>query len=75
MPKFNVGDSIILEGRRATVVWLSENPSEIEPMDEYIVEFDDKHRRFMISGQLHPEEAQPINDGEGDRNCCDRQTN
>ena len=42
MPKFQVGDTVTVDGRPAHVVWLRENANEIEAMDEYIVEFDDK---------------------------------
>ena len=52
MPRFQIGDSVILDGRPAYVVWLRENASEIEAMDEYIVEFEDKQRRFVVSSAL-----------------------
>jgi hypothetical protein len=48
---------------------LSENPNEIEPMDEYIVEFDDKVRRFLMSHQL-AKELPPMQDREHDRDSC-----
>jgi len=60
MPRFKVGDMVSIEGRRARVVWLSENASEIEAIDEYIVEFEDKHRQFVISSNLGSKEAQPV---------------
>ena len=60
MPRFKVGDMVSIEGRRARIVWLSENASEIEAIDEYIVEFDDKHRQFVISGNLGPKETQSV---------------
>ena len=52
MARYKVGDTITLRGERGTVVWLSENPAEIEAMDEYIVEFEDKQRRFFIASDL-----------------------
>lgn len=52
MPRYKIGDTVILNGSRGKVVWLSENPNEIESMDEYIVEFDNKERRFIIAGEL-----------------------
>ena len=52
MPRFNIGDSVFLEGRRGTIVWLSENANEIEAMDEYIVEFDDKQTQFVLASYL-----------------------
>ena len=59
MARYNVGDTVSIEGRPARVVWLSENANEIEAMDEYIVEFDDKHREFVISSKLDPTQQQP----------------
>ena len=53
MSQYKVGDTVLVHGKRATVVWFRENPSEIEVMDEYIVEFDDKQRLFIVSGELH----------------------
>ena len=73
MPRFNVGDTVYLEGIRARVVWLSENANEIQAMDEYIVEFEDKHRQFVVSSNLEPK-PQPIHDRERDSNSCHRQT-
>ncbi len=52
MPRFKVGDTVFLEGERARVVWLSENANEIEAMDEYIVEFENKEKQFLISSEL-----------------------
>jgi len=52
MPRFNIGDSVFVEGRRGTIVWLSENANEIEAMDEYIVEFDNKQTQFVLSPHL-----------------------
>jgi hypothetical protein len=60
MPRFKIGDMVSIEGRRARVVWLSENASEIEAIDEYIVEFEDKHRQFVVSSNLGSKEAQPV---------------
>ena len=73
MPRFKVGDTVYLEGGRARVVWLSENANEIEAMDEYIVEFEDKHRRFVVSSNLEPK-PQPIDDRERNSDPCHRQT-
>jgi hypothetical protein len=70
MPRFKVGDTVSIEGRRARVVWLSENPNEIEAMDEYIVEFEDKHRQFIVSSTLGSEETQTIQHGKRDRDSC-----
>ena len=72
MPRFKVGDRISIQGRRATVVWLSENANEIEAMDEYIVEFEDKKRRFIVSSELEKSESVPNRVHERDR--CERQT-
>jgi hypothetical protein len=52
MARYHVGDTVIVHGRTGKIVWLSENPSEIEAMDEYIIEFDDKQRRFLIASEL-----------------------
>jgi hypothetical protein len=52
MSRFKLNDNLVLNGRRARVVWLMENPNEIEAMDEYIVEFDDKERQFFVSSEL-----------------------
>ena len=41
------------------MVWFSENASEVEAIDEYIVEFDDKKRQFVASGGLGPWRAGP----------------
>jgi len=69
MPRFKVGDTVFVESRPAIVVWLSENPNEMEPMDEYIVEFDDKERRFLMSHQL-AKELPPVQNREHDRDSC-----
>jgi hypothetical protein len=52
------------------VVWLSENANEIEAMDEYIVEFEDKHRQFVVSSKLGPKETQPVPQGKRDSDSC-----
>ena len=70
MPRFKIGDTVSIEGRRARVVWLSENANEIEAMDEYIVEFDDKHRQFVISSKLGPKEAQSVHHRETNSDSC-----
>jgi hypothetical protein len=70
MPRFKVGDTVFVEGRKARVVWLSENPNEIEPMDEYIVEFEDKQRRFLMSRQLEPKEPPPMENRKHDSDSC-----
>ena len=70
MARFKVGDTVSIEGRHAKVVWLSENANEIEAMDEYIVEFEDKHRQFVISSKLEPKQAPPVHDREGNRDPC-----
>jgi hypothetical protein len=61
MPRFKVGDTVSVDGRQARVVWLSENANEIEAFDEYIVEFEDKRRQFVISSTLGPQQPPPIN--------------
>jgi len=52
MPRFKLNDTLVLNGRRARVVWLMENPNEIESMDEYIVEYDNRERQFFVSSEL-----------------------
>jgi len=52
MAQYKVGDTIVLQGQRARVVWLRENPLDIEAMDEYIVEFENNQRRFVIASEL-----------------------
>jgi hypothetical protein len=74
MPRFKIGDTVVLQGRRARVVWLSENANEIEAMDEYIVEFENKQRQFIMSSQLQPHERQSVHDRERDSDSCQRQT-
>jgi hypothetical protein len=55
MARFNVGDTVVLHGKHGRIVWLSENPNEIEAIDEYIVEFENKDREFVVSSSLAPE--------------------
>jgi len=68
MSRFQVDDIVTLDGRPARVVWLHENANEIEAMDEYIVEFEDKQQRFVLSGALdledikHSKQAPGVND-------------
>ena len=62
MPKFHVGDTVTVDGRSAHVVWLRENANEIEAMDEYIVEFDDKQRRFVLSSSVESKDTESIHD-------------
>ena len=62
MPRFKIGETVFAEGRKATVVWLRENANEIEAMDEYIVEFEDKQRQFVMSGRLEPKQPPPIHE-------------
>lgn len=74
MPKFKVGETVSLEGRRAKIVWMSENANEIEAMDEYIVEFEDKKRQFVVSSTLEPNQRPPLQDRERDSDSCHGQT-
>ena len=62
MPRFQVGDIVTIDGRPARVVWLRENANEIEAMDEYIVEFEDKQRRFVLSSAVDSKQAESIHD-------------
>jgi hypothetical protein len=62
MSRYKVGDTIVVQGKLARVVWFRENPSEIEAMDEYIVEFEDKQRRFIVSAELHSKQWQAMKD-------------
>jgi hypothetical protein len=39
-----------------------ENANEIEAIDEYIVEFDDKQRQFVVSGGLGLKQPDSIHD-------------
>jgi hypothetical protein len=74
MPRFKIGDTVSVEGCQAKVIWLSENANEIEAIDEYIVEFEDHHRRFVISSELESNPAIPRSDREENRNSCHSQT-
>ena len=74
MPRFKVGDTVVFKGRRGRVVWFSENPNEIEAMDEYIVEFEDNERLFVVNSDLQPEQGQTVNDRERDSGYRQSQT-
>ena len=52
MARYQVGETVTVQGRHGKVVWLSENPNEIEAIDEYIIEFEDKQRRFLVASEL-----------------------
>ena len=52
MARYHVGDTVTVQGRQGKIVWLRENANEIEAMDEYIIEFDDKQRRFLVASEL-----------------------
>ncbi len=69
MPRYQVGDTVVVDGRKAKIVWLSENASEIEAMDEYIVEFEDKRRQFVISSTL-AQKLQPVHNRKRDSDPC-----
>ena len=70
MPRFRVGDTVLLDGRQATIVWLSEDANEIEAMDEYIVEFEDKQRQFAVSSALASEDSHTGYDREHKSDPC-----
>ena len=72
--RFKIGETIVLEGRSGRVIWLSENANEIEAMDEYIVEFENKQRQFIVSSQLLPNESQSVHDREHDGYPSEGQT-
>jgi hypothetical protein len=72
MSRFQVGDIVVVDGRLAHIVWLRENASEIEAMDEYIVEFEDKQKRFIISSALQSKQTKGINDRKTYSDCCQR---
>jgi hypothetical protein len=74
MPRFKIGDTVSLTGRKARVVWLSENANEIEAIDEYIVEFEDRHREFVMSSELEGKQPPPADERDHQRNPCHRQT-
>jgi hypothetical protein len=69
MPRFKIGDTVLLDGQRARVVWLSENANEIEAIDEYIVEFEDKRRQFVVSSTL-PQKPQAVGNREHNSDSC-----
>jgi hypothetical protein len=74
MPRYKLGDTVVIQGKPARVVWLRENPAEIEAMDEYMVEFEDKQRRFIVSGELNSKQRQSMKDRDHDSDYCQRQT-
>ena len=74
MPRFKIGDTVFVEGRRGRIVWLSENANEIEAMDEYIVQFDNKQTQFVISSTLAAEKAASGHNREHDSDRCQGQT-
>jgi hypothetical protein len=69
MSRYKVGDTIVVDGRKAKIVWLSENANEFEAMDEYIVEFEDKRRQFVISSTL-AHKSQSVHNREHDSDPC-----
>ena len=74
MLRFQIGDTVVLEGQPGRIVWLRENANEIEAMDEYIVEFEDKHRQFVVSSNLESKQPPTGHDREADSDSCHRQT-
>ncbi len=74
MPKFQIGDTVLYDGRPARVVWLCENASEIEAMDEYIVEFEDKQKRFAVSSALQSKQTKSVDNRKSYSDSCQRQT-
>jgi hypothetical protein len=68
MPRFRIGDTVFVEGRPGTVVWLSENANEIEAMDEYIVEFDNKRQQFVLASYLS--DTYPVPDLQNNAKGC-----
>jgi len=52
MARFKLGDCLILSGKVGKIVELTENASEIEAMDEYIVQFEDGATQFFVSSEL-----------------------
>jgi hypothetical protein len=74
MSRFQIGDTVALEGQPGRIVWLRENANEIEAMDEYIVEFKDKHRQFVVSGELQAKPAESVHDRVRNRDPRQRQT-
>jgi hypothetical protein len=74
MSRYKVGDRVFVQGRAAKVVWFRENPNEIEAIDEYIVEFENKQRRFIMSRELHSKQGESMKDREDDSDYCQSQT-
>ena len=74
MSQYKVGDTVLVQGKRARVVWFRENPSEIEAMDEYIVEFEDKRRQFVVSSKLQSKQTETVQNRERDSDPRQRQT-
>ena len=70
MARFNIGDIVFVEGRQARVVWLRENANEIEAMDEYIVELENKQRQFVISSDLVSEKPDAVHNREDNSDSC-----
>jgi ribulose kinase len=70
MPRYKIGDKVSVEGRWAKVVWFSENANEIEAIDEYIVEFEDRVRRFVISSELRSNPTQTVGNRDHDSDSC-----
>ena len=62
MSRVQVGDVVKIDDRPARLVWLRANANEIEPMDEYIVEFEDKPRRFVVGSAPESKQAASIHD-------------
>jgi hypothetical protein len=73
MSRFQVGDIVVIDGRPARIVWLRENANEIEAIDEYIVEFEDKQRRFVLSSALESKQAESIHDRKPYGKGCERE--
>ena len=69
MPKYKVGETVIVDGRKAKIVWFRENANEIEAMDEYIVEFEDKRREFVVSSTL-ADKLQAVHNREHNSDSC-----
>ena len=74
MSRFQIGDTVVLEGQPGRIVWLRENATEIEAMDEYIVEFEDKRRQFVVSSKLQSKQAESVHNRERDSDPRQRQT-
>ena len=74
MLRFQIGDTVVLEGHPGRIVWLRENANEIEAMDEYIVEFEDKRRQFVVSSKLQSKQTESVHNRERDSDPCQRQT-